>query len=146
MLYPNVIGGNKGFVLFTDKFRHQVRYNNLFRGTTAEQSKQFGNRYDNFGLTKKYRQRTIHNAEKRSMMQKNQHIEGLKSQIASINETIAPITKQRAELIIELEGFKGKIKARRKLEQRIAKWERQIEDLVGRGFRQGNCGIESQYG
>ena len=126
-------GGNKGFVLFTDKFRHQVRYNNLFRGTTAEQSKQFGSRYDNFGLTKRV-DKERYNAEKRSMMQKAQQIEGLKSQIASINETIAPITKQRAKLIIELEGFKGKIKARRKLEQRIAKWERQIEDLVGRDF------------
>ena len=106
----------KGFVLFTDKFRHQISYSKMFPGETAEQSQQFGSNGDRYGLTKRV-DIERYNSEKKKLLEKKRSVEQINDKIKAIVAEIAPVTNKRKDLVLEQESILSKIKRRKKVEQ-----------------------------
>ena len=113
-LCPRVTDGKrrKGFVLFTDKFRHQISYSSMFPGETAEQSQQFGVNGDRYGLTKRV-DIERYNSEKKKLLEKQRSVEQINDKIKAIVAEIAPVTNKRKDLVLEQESILFENKAKK---------------------------------
>ena len=100
----------------------------MFPGETAEQSQQFGFNGDRYGLTKRV-DIERYNSEKKKLLEKQRSVDQISEKIKAIVAEIAPVTNKRKDLVLEQESIRSKIKRRKKVEQRISRWQHQIEEL-----------------